>query len=714
MKIAVVYNRQSKRVINYFGVPNRERYALKSIKRITDALEDGGHQVKAFEGDKDLIDQLESFMPQVVKGERPGMVFNLSYGIQGQARYTHVPGMLEMIGLPYVGSGPLAHSLALDKIVSKMLFVQNGLPTPAFAVLEEPGFASPDLEFPLIVKPKNEAVSFGLKIVNNDKELREGAQAIFDEFRQPVLVESYIEGREINVGILGNDPPVALPAAELLFGTGGPNIYTYADKTHESGRTVTVQCPAKLDAALTEQAHHLARRAFQVLGCFDCARVDMRLDSQNNLYILEINSLPSLGEHGSYVEGALRAGLDFSALVNRLVEVAAARYFGTPSPPDLGAKTTSSKKKIFNYVTEKRDQLERQVETWTARRGHSSEPVGLQAAFETLNTEFQEVGLKVAERLTDRRTVWTWQSPAGFENGTLVIGHLDVPVTTDAGFQMFRREPEWLYGEGIGCSRAPLASLQFALRALRFARRLNRVPIGVLYYGDEGRDCRYSTEMIAAAAAKAKRVIVLRPGSVGDQMVVGRRGQRRYMLTVDGPPIRVGKPSKNTDVLRWLFPRLEACANLSNRKERIGVATLDTKTAHLPLLLPHNVQAMLLLTYPDSKVVKKTEDAIRAILGKGATWRLDLVSDRPPMQERSANNALLKELTSVAVEWEIPLARETSLWPSVAGLVPRTTGVVCGAGPVARDLYTPHESVHRGSLLQRTLLLAEFLDQQVP
>ncbi|MBN2328920.1 MAG: D-alanine--D-alanine ligase, partial [Candidatus Omnitrophica bacterium] len=110
MKIAVVFNRQSQRVINLFGIPNRERYGLKAIHRICDSLKKGGHQVRAFEGDKDLIENLEHFMPRVLKGEIPGMVFNVSYGIQGQARYTHVPSILEMVGIPYVGSGPLAHS----------------------------------------------------------------------------------------------------------------------------------------------------------------------------------------------------------------------------------------------------------------------------------------------------------------------------------------------------------------------------------------------------------------------------------------------------------------------------------------------------------------------------------------------------------------------------------------------------------------------------
>ena len=119
MKVAIVYNMESERVINLFGIPNREKYGKKSIKRITDALKKGGHQVKSFEGDKDLIEKLEEFMPRVIKGERPGMVFNVSYGIQGQARYTHVPSILEMIGVPYVGSGPEAHSLSLDKVVAK-------------------------------------------------------------------------------------------------------------------------------------------------------------------------------------------------------------------------------------------------------------------------------------------------------------------------------------------------------------------------------------------------------------------------------------------------------------------------------------------------------------------------------------------------------------------------------------------------------------------
>ena len=712
MKVAIVYNRDSERVINLFGVPNREKYAQKSIKRIADCLKKGGHQVASFEGDKDLIDRLEEFMPRVLKHERPGMVFNLSYGIQGQARYTHVPGMLEMIGLPYVGSGPLAHSLALDKVVSKMIFRQHGLPTADFAVLDAPGFDMPDLKFPLIVKPKNEAVSFGIRIVRSEKELREGADAIFQAFDQPVLVERYIAGREINVGLLGNSPTEALPPAEISFGQGGPQIYTYEDKTRKSGREVQVLCPAELDEELAAKSQDVARRAFAVLGCYDCARVDMRLDKDGNLYILEVNSLPSLGEHGSYVQGAAAVGLDFGGLVNRLVEVAAARYFGTPSPPDISTGRVSSEEKVFAFLTERRDEIERQVHEWTMRRSQTSDPVGIQAAVKELDQEFHKIGLKANNEFTDSR-VGTWETPAGFEGGTLLIGHLDVPLEPTVETQMFRREPEWLHGEGIGSSRAPLVSLQFALRALRRIRRLRKSPIGVLYYTDEGRDCRYSADVIHRAAAKAKKVLVLRPGNVGDYLVTGRRGQRRYRLVVDGAPIRLGKANNKVDVLRWVFGKLEECAAITSRKGRIAVATINLNTTHLPMLLPHHVVATLLVSYPDDATANRVEQRIRDIVkDKRVGCRLEMISERPAMKERRANLRLAKELQGVADRWELPLKRESSVWPSVAGLVAGSAGVVCGVGPVARDLYTPHEAIDRISLLQKTLLLAQFLASQ--
>ena len=710
MKIAVVYNRESRKVINLFGTPNKEKIGLQTIRRIIEALKRSGHQVIAVEGDKDLIDHLEHFMPRVVKGERPGMVFNISYGIQGQARYTHIPSILEMIGIPYVGSGPLAHSLALDKVVAKMILRQHNLPTPDFAVLDTPESPVPELAYPLIVKPKHEAVSFGLKVAHHERELREAAGVIFEEYRQPVLVEHFIEGREVSVGLLGNSPPEALPPVELIFGGDGPPIYTHEDKTGQSGRTVSHRCPAPLGETLHGAAQELAKHAFAALGCCDCARVDMRLGTAGNLYILEVNSLPSLGEHGSYLVGAAEAGLDFAAVVNRLVEVASARYFGTPEPPRLDGRFQDRPAQVFSYITQRRDELERRLKEWTDLSSHTHDPVGVREAVHRVGRALRDLGLRPVPDFTDERVTWTWETSPGFEGGTLFVGHLDVPADAGSPAQMFRREPEWLYGDGIGSSRAPLVMLEFALRALRSTRQLRRLALGVLYYTDEGRDAVYSSEIIGAAAGKARRVLVLRPGNVGDSMITQRRGQRRYRFRVVGESLRPGKPTSKPEVLRWAWSRLEEFSQLTSREKRLSVSTVEVKTEARPMRTPHRVTATVLVTYPDASAADDLEDRMRASLGKkGPRWELDKTSDRPPMKERRSTLQLAKQLAQVAKEWEIPSRRESSVWPSVAGSVPAKTACLCGIGPVARDLGTSHEAVQRISLVQRTLLLAEFL-----
>lgn len=709
MKIAVIYNRESKKVINLFGQPNREKYGLAAIRRIVNALKKGKHQVQAFEGDKDLIECLEEFMPRTLVGERPGMAFNLSYGIQGQARYTHVPGILEMVGVPYVGSGPLAHSLALDKVVAKMLFVQNSVPTPAFAVLDTPGFTMPDLDFPLIVKPKNEAVSFGIRIVNNEEELREAADLIFNEYAQPVLAEQYIEGREINIGLLGNGSTLeTFQPAELNFGEGGPNIYTEEDKRRKSGREVGVTCPAPIDAETGAEAQEIARKAFNVLGCYDCARVDMRMDAEGRLYVLEVNSLPSLGEHGSYVAAADAAGLDFAGLVNRLVEVASARYFGTPDPPELHRAGKTSSERVFAYLTKCRDQLEKRVEEWVGLSSHSNDPVGIRQAVEQSAQIMRKLGLLPVDELSDAPHVRCWESAKGLKNGTLLLCHLDVPSNSAMSGEHFHRDPEWLYGEGIGASRAPLVQLEYALRALHRTRKLRSISLGVMLYADEGRDCEESAEHIARAAAEAKEVLVLHPGNSDDSVVTGRRGQRRYRAFFQSRPRKLGQAKKQPEVMLRALSALEDVSRFSNRKERLAVSAVDVRSDAYPRLLPHRVTATLQVSFPNLRAAEQLEQRITDVLSK-AKAELALLSDRPPMPSRRINTALLKRLRAAAADWEIPLNTETSLQPSVAGLVPPRVPVICGLGPVARNLYTGREAVSRISLVQRTLLLAEFL-----
>lgn len=713
MKIAVVYNMDSENVINLFGVPSREKYSKRNIRRIVDALKAGGHQAISMEGDKDLIPRLEEFMPKIIKDERPGMVFNLSYGIQGQARYTHVPSILEMVGIPYIGSGPLAHSLALDKVVAKMIFIHQKLPTPEFAVISSSDFETPDIPFPLIIKPRNEAVSIGLKIVENENALRDAVCEHFNGLNAGLLIERYIDGREINVGLIGNSSPEPMPPAELIFGKDGPHIYTLEDKKGISGREVKVECPAKINKELTIKAQELAVKAFKALECFDCARVDMRLDHQGNLYILEINSLPSLGQRGSFVLAAEKVGLDFTALINRLVDEASSRYFGTPTPPILHPAKTNAPNIIFTDITKHRDRIEKSLHKWVNLSSRSDDIVGIKHAITKLDNQLVNLGLQQNRDLSGNNSVWMWETKKGVEQGTLIIGHIDIPMHTISPKQLFRRSPEWLYGEGIGSTRGPLVMMTGALAALRKARKLSGNRIGILYYIDEGQDCIFSREIITAAALKAKRVLVLRPGNVGNMIVTERRGQQKLQLVVEGTPHRLGKIAKNPDPLLWLCSQIENLSGFSSRKERVAISTADIRAESYPMLLPHRIIATILMSYPDDEKADELERKIRHALAKnGLKWELNMISDRPAMNNKRKNTKLAREIASVAQKWGITLSYESSVWPTAAGLVPKSVPVVCGVGPVARDLYTPSEAISRISLIQRTIILAQYLAEK--
>ena len=251
---------------------------------------------------------------------------------------------------------------------------------------------------------------------------------------------------------------------------------------------------------------------------------------------------------------------------------------------------------------------------------------------------------------------------------------------------------------------------EYALRSLRDLRLLRKTPLGLLIHTDEGRDARYSGDIIREASARAKRVLVLRPGNEANAVMTQRRGQRKYRFRVIGEPQRPGRATKSLEVLRWTWNRLEQFSDIGPRQKRLSVSATTITTEKLPMLLPHRVTVTVLVTYLDPRAADDAEKKMRAALGKrGPRWELELISDRPPMPERRGTLRLAKSLSELATELDIPIKNESSVWPSVAGLVPAKTACLCGVGPVARGLGTPQEAVRRISIIQRTLLLAKFL-----
>lgn len=317
----------------------------ETIAAITSALESGGHQVTFVEGDVTLFDRLRELKPDIC--------FNIAEGHFGDAREAQVPAMLEMLNTPYTGSRVLTLALCLDKPMTKRVLAYHGLPTPPFQVFErvnEP--LDPEMHFPLFVKPSREGTGMGISaesIVFDEGQLLKQLRRLFERYDQPVLVERFIEGREITVGVIGNlsspvawrvpedeealrvsrglhfFPPLEVDMSRYPSEEGG--VYTGKIKT-ELAHDFYYLCPAPLNDEKIEELNWLTAATFRVTGCFDVARVDFRLDVNdgNKPYILEINPLPGLNpEYSDLAIEAQADGWSYEELVNRILDEAIER-----------------------------------------------------------------------------------------------------------------------------------------------------------------------------------------------------------------------------------------------------------------------------------------------------------------------------------------------------------------------------------------------------
>lgn len=300
-----------------------------TVQAIAEALRAHGHHVYGVEATADL--------PAWFRAHRVDLVFNLAEGLRGEARESHVPAILEFLGIPYTGSGVLSLALALDKAKAKDLFRDAGIPTPAFQLVTDPDAPlDPGLRFPLMVKPNREGSAKGIwasSVVPDRAAAAAQIHRVMARYDQPVLVEEFIEGTELTVGILGNEPPRALPVLEIDFAScagSGERFYSWRMKEYQGQAglrlTPTFWCPARLPGSLMAEVQRVALAAHQVLGCRDFSRVDLRVSPDGRPYLLEVNPLPGLDPaESNYPRMAREAGIEYSQLIGRLVELAAAR-----------------------------------------------------------------------------------------------------------------------------------------------------------------------------------------------------------------------------------------------------------------------------------------------------------------------------------------------------------------------------------------------------
>lgn len=300
--------------------PHGATQRRRTVASVSQALGDLGHDVITLAFSPDLYQDL-------TRAGRPDLVFNLATGAGSRAYQAHIAALLELAGVAFTGSGMFAHSLALQKATAKAVFRAAGLPTADWAVVPPGAPLSGELPLPALVKPVAEGSSLGIHAGSVVAD-RAGAQVavarIHAEFREPALIESFLTGREFTVAVLGNSPPRALPAEELVFATGhSTGFYTVGVKARDEARPV---CPADCDPSLSRELARLAEGAFTALGCRDYARVDIRLDAGGRPNLLEVNTLPGLEVgYSDLPRIAEAAGVCYRDLINAIAQLALGR-----------------------------------------------------------------------------------------------------------------------------------------------------------------------------------------------------------------------------------------------------------------------------------------------------------------------------------------------------------------------------------------------------
>ena len=326
MRIALILN--TRHAESEFEVEYDPPHTIELIKHGILAT---GHEYIFIEADENFVENLKAL--------KPDLVFNRAEGLRGDSRESHVPAILEMLGIPYVGSNVLTTAIGLNKAWAKKVLLYHGISTPKFYVCKSDQEAERIRGgFPYILKPNEEGSSMGIteeNLVHDKTQLRTRLKQMIEEHQQPILIEQFIQGREFSTGLLGRpgQNPEVLSILEIDFskfpevgGVFGQRAKTVLDSLDH------YICPAQIPKNLRKLLERISIDVWYALDVKDFARIDFRMNEKEKLFFLEINPLPGMdfdteeNDLSFYPYMAMKSGYTYDELIRRLLESACARY----------------------------------------------------------------------------------------------------------------------------------------------------------------------------------------------------------------------------------------------------------------------------------------------------------------------------------------------------------------------------------------------------
>ncbi|MDD3365531.1 MAG: D-alanine--D-alanine ligase [Syntrophomonas sp.] len=293
------------------GYSEEREVSLRSGAAVLNALKNLDYDAAALD--------LKGTSVQAIADYNPDLVFIALHGKDGEDGT--VQGLLEIMGIPYTGSGVASSAIGMNKVLTKKILMYEGIPTAAFAILKR-SLTSPERELqsllkniglPMVIKAATQGSSIGTFIVRQEKDVLEAIEAAF-QYDSEVVVEKFIDGIEVTSTVIGNDFTQVLPLIEI---TSANEFYDYESK-YTPGKCNHI-IPARIPEELQEKIAKLSERVYQAIGCTGYSRVDFIIDKDGNPFVLEINTLPGLTEMSLVPDAARAAGISFEELVDKIV-----------------------------------------------------------------------------------------------------------------------------------------------------------------------------------------------------------------------------------------------------------------------------------------------------------------------------------------------------------------------------------------------------------